>query len=121
MLRFNPFWRNTRLEKHRAAGDPPASDPLNTDDPPRPATPVIQPGRKIVCEFCGCQVTPQGEVMRMGDKAKEFRDHENVVLKKDREIERLNTELAAVRQELEALKRSSGESRTDSSLGAFIR
>lgn len=99
---MNRFWRNTRTEKHRP--DPP-TDPLNTDTPPAPP-PASE--RKCVCEFCGCQLTPRGEVLRMGEAAKNFRKHEEIVERKDKEIANLNRELAEVKQERDALKASSG-------------
>lgn len=94
----NRFWRNTRTEKHYP-------DPLDTGLPPAP---VPAPAKKIVCEFCGCQLSPAGEVMRMGEEAKKYRDHGEVVVAKDKEIARLNADLIEVRRERDALK-ASGE------------
>lgn len=77
------------------------NDPLNTDPPenlPEPSN------RKCVCEFCGCQLTPRGEVLRMGEAAKNYRKHDEVVEKKDKEIARLTEELATVTRERDTLK-----------------
>lgn len=108
----NPFWRNTRTEKHRP--DPPVNDPLNTD-PPRSPAPDVR--RKCVCEFCECKLTPQGEIIEMGEKAKRFRNHDNVLEGKDREITRLSAEIAALKVENEQLK---GSGRSSHRLGAKV-
>jgi len=87
----------------------PDGDVLNTD-PPAPPAPA---DRKCVCEFCGCQLTPRGEVLKMGDSAKNFRRHEEIVESKDKEIRRLEGELSAAKAERDALKGagSSGSAR----------
>jgi len=60
-------------------------DPLETQNNPAPAPAPAREGRGCTCEFCGCTLTPRGEVLRMGDKAKEFRDTEEKLekLRKD--------------------------------------
>lgn len=79
-------------------------DPLNTDPTPTPNPTPRE--TKCICEYCGCQLTPRGEVMRMGEKAREFRKHEEVVEARDREISRLTGIETALRQEIADLKRS---------------
>lgn len=99
-MRSNPFWRNTRTEKHHADGDP-----LNTDPPAAP--PAAPPGpKKLVCEFCECQLAPSGEVLRMGEAAKNYRKLGETIEAKDKEIRRLEGELQTVKTERDALKAS---------------
>lgn len=38
-----------------------------------PAAPVHQP-KHCICEFCECTLVPSGEVLKMGAKARSFRD-----------------------------------------------
>lgn len=92
---MNRFWRNTRLEKHR----PDPADPLDTNNLP-PAPPSNPPRRKIVCEFCECQLTPNGEIISLGTKAKIHRDHSDVVERKDSEIHKLTEEISGLRKQL---------------------
>ena len=83
-------------------------DPLNTDTP---ATPIPSRERRgCVCEFCECTLAPSGEVLKMGDAAKIFRKHEEIVEKKDNEITRLTAELAEAKRERDALKAASDSS-----------
>lgn len=79
-------------------------DPLSTDV----RTDVSSHMKKIVCEFCGCQVTPSGEIIRMGETAKQFRKHEEIVEKKEKEIARLTDELTEAKKKLSALETPSG-------------
>lgn len=96
MTAHNIFWRNTRTEKHRP------DDPLSTDPP---AAPPVNPPisrRGCVCEFCECTLAPSGEVLKVGDKAKLFRRHDEAIEKKDKEISRLETEVADLKAKLQA-------------------
>jgi hypothetical protein len=77
-------------------------DPLDTNPAPPPPPP---PPRRLVCEYCECQLSPKGEVMAMGAKAKEFRKHEEIVEGKDKEIARLQNEITALKAERDELKR----------------
>jgi hypothetical protein len=45
-------------------------DPLPSDATPRRAKPVV-------CEFCECRLTANGEVLSMSDRAKKLRDAED--------------------------------------------
>lgn len=103
MERHNPFWRNTRTEKHFA-------DPVS-DPPPTPA-PVPN---KLTCEFCGCELSKNGDVLRRGEAATKFLKHDDVIAEKDREIARLNSELADVKRERDALAASQASSGGSSS------
>ena len=103
---LNPFWRNTKLEKHHP-------DPLDTNNPPSnpPPDPAPNRSRGCTCEFCGCQLTGNGEIIKMGDKAKTYRKHDQTIEDRDAEISRLNTENAKLKQENDALK-GSGSARS---------
>jgi hypothetical protein len=95
-------------------------DPLNTDPPTPPVPPREE--KKCICEFCGCQLTPRGEVLRMGEAAKGFRKHEEIVEERDREISRLTALETALRQEIADLKKSAASSGGSASFrpGAFV-
>ena len=83
-------------------------DPLDTS--PAPVTPAASE-RKCVCEFCGCHLTPRGEIIRMGEVAKSVRKHDEVIEKKDKEVSRLSEELADAKRKIEELQpRVSSES-----------
>jgi len=69
---------------------PPNDPPV---DPPAPA-PAAPATRTIVCEFCECRLTPAGEVMRMGDRARR-------VLKDEQTIEDLKADNARLAAELQ--------------------
>jgi hypothetical protein len=101
--RMNRFWRNTRTEKHRP------DDPLATD-PPTPGTPAREVQRDIICSACGCKLARNGEIVATGDNYKKFLKHESALEKKDEEINRLQAELTAVKQERDALKGSGSAS-----------
>jgi hypothetical protein len=101
-MQVNRFWRNTRTEKHHP------DDVLDTNLPP-----VVLPvasRRKTVCEFCECQVTPNGEVIVIGEKAKNFRKHDEILEKRDAEIRRLTEEISALKAERDALRGGSAGS-----------
>jgi len=97
---MNPFWRNTRTEKHRP-------DPLDTTVPPPPPP---QP-REIVCSACGCKIARSGEVLSTGDTYKNFLKHEQTIEGKDREITRLTAELAEEKRKVSELSAQLGSGR----------
>lgn len=99
-FRSNPFWRNTRLEKHE-------NDPLNTDPPAVPATAV--PPRDITCGACGCKIARSGEILKTGETYKQFLKHEQTIEAKDREIAALTAKVAELTAENTALKSSGGD------------
>jgi uncharacterized protein (DUF305 family) len=70
-------------------------NPLNSapDIIPPVAAPASQ---KVCCEFCECQLTPHGEIVRMGERAKKFRKHEE-------EIEKLNAMISSQQSEISQL------------------
>lgn len=85
-----------------------ADDPLDTSNPP--VVPSAASRSKIVCEFCECQVTPRGEIIFVGEKAKKYRKHEDLLDAKDAEITRLTNEISALKQERDALRGSGSTS-----------
>jgi hypothetical protein len=95
----NPFWRNTRTEKHHP------DDPLNTDPPSTPSAPA--PPRDIVCGACGCKIARSGEILKTGETYKQFLKHEQTIESKDREIASLTAEVVALKQEVSTLKAQS--------------
>lgn len=80
-----------------------------------PDEPVVE-HRKVVCEFCGCQVSGRGEVLSMSERAKELRKAEDradrlqaTVTERDGEITTLQAEIADVRAQLEAARKANGD------------
>lgn len=64
--------------------------PTGGELPPTP-TPSPTGNRKIVCEYCKCQLTPNGEYLVLSDDAKRMRDQGET-------IARLKDELTAAAQ-----------------------
>lgn len=88
-------------------------DPLDVlpHDPapvPAPVPPPLRTG-PITCEFCECTLTPHGHALRLSDKAKKWRDHEDDAAKLRKQIEDLEAAKRQLTSELAALKaKSSG-------------
>jgi hypothetical protein len=87
--------------------------PLRTEGDPPPAPP--EPSRYLKCDFCECQLTKNGEVYRVSEKAREYRDekekHIKQVAKLDEEIAKLREDLTKKETELAQLRASAGEKR----------
>lgn len=83
---LNRFFRNTRLEKHH-----PDAPELSPDPPSPPAAPA-RTGRGCTCEFCGCRLTAEGEIIKVGDAAKSFRKQEDTILELGKNIDALTKE-----------------------------
>lgn len=73
---------------------------------PPDAPPITPPARapKVTCEFCECQLTPAGDVLKMSAKARELNKLEDV-------ITALKEQLAAARGEVTTLTQSVAELR----------
>lgn len=69
---------------------------------PVPGAPEPARARRLTCDFCGCSLAPTGEVMRMSDDAKKYRDHGDTLAKRDVRISDLETEVRALKAELAA-------------------
>lgn len=81
---------------------PPVGDPAPAPSPVRDARPV--------CEFCECQLTARGEVLKFSDKAKRYREHDTAVEKLHAKIADLETELRETKAKLAALTPADGNS-----------
>jgi hypothetical protein len=90
MQRLNPFWRNTRTEKHHP-------DPLDPPTPPTPPTPEVRSSRSCTCGFCDAVLAPNGDVLRMGARSKKLRDLED-------EFEKLQTKMQTLQAEFDAYR-----------------
>jgi uncharacterized protein YfcZ (UPF0381/DUF406 family) len=75
------------------------ANPLSVNEPVTP-----EPQRRLVCEFCGCQLAPSGEVMRLGDDAKRFRDFADQKEKLEKRISEMETDNAELRRKVTALE-----------------
>lgn len=60
-------------------------------------SPALRTPTKITCDFCGCQLTPAGDVLKMGDEAKRLRNLQDrtdeAAALKDAEIARLKARI----------------------------
>jgi hypothetical protein len=76
------------------------NNPLPDPDPVPPiVVPIARPERKrIECEFCECQLTPAGEVLQRGDRAKKFQ-------RQDERIEDLERQLQLITEDRDFYKR----------------
>ena len=70
--------------------------------PPQNAPAPAVPGR-LRCEYCECQLTSHGEIIRFSEKAKGFRDHEDQIVKRDKRIAELEAECAEHKQKIAAM------------------
>ena len=48
-----------------------------TSEPPAPAAQPAPRGSRIVCEFCGCELDPRGNVLKRGEPARAYLDLED--------------------------------------------
>ena len=60
--------------------------------------------KKVVCEFCECALSASGDVLRIGPKAKEFRSAEETIERLNKQIGKLDEEIAALKTEVETLR-----------------
>jgi hypothetical protein len=106
----NPFWRNTKTEKHRPDSDildPPKGerrDPGDDDDLPRR-------GKTIKCEFCECRLSHNGERISLSDRARHLRTLDEEDKKQTSEITRLAEENADLKKRIEDLQKKPSEPR----------
>lgn len=71
----------------------PPDDPPNDPTGGNPGGGEPSAPRKVRCEFCECVIAPQsGDVVRMSDKARAFRDSESKIAALTAENERLKRE-----------------------------
>ena len=66
---------------------------------PTPAPPPRAP-RNLACEFCGCQLTGAGEVLRFSDQAKGFRTSAEKIETLQAKIETLETTIRELRAQI---------------------
>ena len=58
----------------------------------------------LVCEFCECKVSRAGEVLKLGAKAKAFRDSETEIEKLTDTIAKRDAEIVTLKSDLEAAR-----------------
>lgn len=63
------------------------ADDLLPGDPPPP--PPAGRGSRLTCDFCGCSLAPSGDVLRMSDAAKKFRDANDVIAALEKKVTQL--------------------------------
>ena len=72
--------------------------PPGDDDPPDP-TPA--PRRNLKCEFCGCSLSAHGEVLKLSEQAKSWRDGDGQADKLQKQIAAHETTIADLKTKLE--------------------
>lgn len=77
--------------------------PNPLDSRPIPTLPSADLTRKLNCEFCNCRLTPNGEIIEMGEKAKTFRLQEETKEKLNKTISDLQAENADLKRQVQAL------------------
>ena len=91
---------------------PPA--PLRTNEPEPVPAPALE-RRYLECDFCHCMLTKTGEVYKLSDIAREYRDekekHSKQIAKLDEEAAKLREEITKKDAEIAQLK-SSPETRS---------
>jgi len=70
--------------------------PKGDDDDRKPTT--------LVCEFCECKVSRAGEVLKLGAKAKAFRDSETEIEKLTDTIAKRDEMIATLKSDLETAR-----------------
>lgn len=73
-------------------------DPLN--NPPAPPAPAPRTGSKIICEFCKCQLTPNGDALIISDAAREYRGHSDKNADLVKQIAKLESEKAELERRI---------------------
>jgi len=74
------------------------------DDPLPPGDGDDKTPKTLVCEFCECKVSRHGEVIKLGSKAKAFRDSEGEIEKLTDTIAKRDADIATLKSDLEAAR-----------------
>ena len=76
-------------------------DPLLPTDPPEPLV-LPQPSNrrpKIICECCGCELTPAGDAIKISDQYRGFRSQAEKIAALKVELEKAQADCATVTRE----------------------
>ncbi len=74
------------------------------DDPLPPPDGTTTPRGKIVCEFCESSLSANGDALKLGGKAKAYRDSDRTIESLNDQIGARDLEIAALKTEIETLK-----------------
>lgn len=86
---------------------PPVGEPPNPNPAPVRSGDMARP----VCEFCECNLTHTGQVLKFSDKAKRYRRHDDTIEELNGKIATLETQLREARAKLAELEpRASADS-----------
>lgn len=98
---------------------------MSSSTPPVPDTSLLPPlaaeppapeptrGGRVSCGFCGSALAANGDVLRLGAEAKEFRDQEDSIAKLKRELETAAVNVATVTRERDEARAKAQESKSD--------
>jgi hypothetical protein len=75
-------------------------DEGNTGKPP--VVPPEPGRRKIVCEFCECELGADGSYKKLSDKARGFREHDEALAGLQKTIGEKDREIAALKAQIPA-------------------
>ena len=76
-------------------------DPLLPSDPVPDPAPLPSSSRrpKIICECCGCELTPAGDAIKISDQYRGFRSQAEKIAALKVELEKAQTDCATVTRE----------------------
>jgi uncharacterized small protein (DUF1192 family) len=74
------------------------------DDPLPPGDGDDKTPKTLICEFCECKISRAGEVIKLGAKAKAFRDSDGAIEKLTDRVAALDAEITTLKSDLEAAR-----------------
>ena len=93
-----------------------ADDPIpRGNDPEPPPAPAGASG--LTCEFCECTLAKNGDVIKVGRRAKKMRDLEDEIEGRDATIAERDTEIATLKREIADLKAQQPKAKSGSAWG----
>ncbi len=79
------------------------ADPIIPADDPPPPAPAPR-SDSLTCEFCDCTLARNGQVLRVGARAKKLRDAEDDIATRDATIRDREAEIATLKQQIAELE-----------------
>lgn len=74
------------------------------DDPLPPGDDTGNKRTRITCEFCESSLSASGDVLKIGGKAKAYRDSDSAIEKLNDRIAALDAEIVTLKSDLEAAR-----------------
>lgn len=64
---------------------------------PEPESAPKRSSRSVVCEFCECKLTPDGEILKLGARARKLRDLEDELEAAEKSVGLLEAEITRLK------------------------